>query len=220
MKRRKILGIFFIIGIALLILAPILGYATDKITICDRKPVIIREDSSTGLQKAFAFPFSLESNQKVRVEFSVFYANISATLKIFGNGYYSQQYALNNSPGGLTGLYFVYSQFVWGQTPSVYTGSDNVRTFGYSEDGYWYIEFAGGASGDYLISIPGSYVIVVYGDNNGPSSDTTVRFNLVVKIDGPGDLLEDIFYYIGAGILGALSLYLAYDYYKKFKGGR
>jgi hypothetical protein len=220
MNRRKILKIFFIIGIAVLILAPILGYTTDKITIYNRKPVVIDEDSSIGIEKAFAFHFSLASNQKVRIEFSVFYANISASLKIFGHGYYSQQYALNNSPAGLTGLSFAYSQFVWGQTPSIYTGSDNIRTIGYNEDGYWYIEFAGSTSGDYLISIPGSYVIVVYGDNNGPSSDTKVRFNLVVKIDGPGDLLEVLFYYIGAGILGILCLYLAFDYYKKFKGGR
>ncbi len=162
----------------------------------------------------------MATNQKARIEFSVYYANISATLKIFGSGYYSQQFALNNTPGGLTGLNFIYSQFVWGQSPSIYTGSANERTFGYSEDGYWYLEFAGGTSGDYLISIPGSYVIVVYGDNNGPASDTTVRFNLVIKIDGPGDILEALFYYIGAGILGALCLYIAYDYYKKFKGGR
>jgi hypothetical protein len=220
MKSTKIALILLIIGIVSLIIAPILGYYTERITVYNRKPVVIHEDSSIGLTEAFAYHFSLTSNQKVRIEFSVYYPNISATLKIFGNGYYSQQLALNSSPGVLTGLNFIYSQFVWGQSPSTYTGSDNQRTFGYSQDGYWYIEFAGGTSGDYLISIPGSYVIVVYGDNNGPAADTTVLFNLVIKTDGPGEFLEELFYYIGAGIFGILVLYIAYDLYKKFKGGR
>lgn len=163
----------------------------------------------------------MASRQKVRIEFSVYYANVSATLKIFGKGYYDQQYALNNTPvDNLIGLDFIYSQFVWGQSPSTRTDSDNERSFTFSEDGYWYIEFAGDTYGDYLISIPGSYVIVVYGDNNGPPSDTSVRFNLVVTMDGPGDFLEDFFYYIGAGVIGVVILLLSYGYYKKFKGGR
>jgi hypothetical protein len=220
MKKKKIVLILLTIGIIFLIIAPILGYTTDRITVYDGRPTAINEDSSIGLQQAFAFPFSLTSNQKVRIEFSVYYVNISATLKIFGNGYYTQQYGLNNSPSGMTGLNFIYSQFVYGQSPSIYTGSDNERTFGYSEDGYWYIEFGGGTSGDYIISIPGSYVIVVYGDNNGPISDTTVLFNLLIKTDGPGDFLEELFYYIGAGIFAVLVLYISYDFYKNFKGGR
>ncbi|UCD02159.1 MAG: hypothetical protein JSV23_03855 [Promethearchaeota archaeon] len=220
MKRKLIVKIVLILGIVFLILAPILGYTTDKLVLLDQKPIVINEDSEDGLQKSFAFPFSLESHQKISIEFSVYYANVSATLKIFGRGFYDQRYSLNSSPTGLTGLDFVYSQFVWGQSPSTYTGSDNERTFLYDEDGYWYIEFAGDTSGDYLISIPGSYVIVVYGDNNGPPSDTTVSFNLVVKIDGPGDFLEELFYYIGAGVIGLLVLFISYSYYKKFKGGR
>ena len=220
--KKTILKIIFIAGVALLILAPILGYTTDKLEEYNRKPVIINEDSSAGLPEAFAFHFSLSSGQKVRIEFSVFYANISATLKIFAKGFYDQQYALNSTPpGGLVGLDFVYSRFVWGQPPpSTYTYSDNEISFGYAEDGYWYIEFAGDTSGDYLISIPGSYVIVIYGDNNGPLSDTTVRFNLVVIMDGPGEFLEELFYYIGVGVIGVAILLLFYGYYKKFKGGR
>jgi hypothetical protein len=220
MVKKIILKILFVAGLAFLILAPILGYTLDRVEVYNRKPVNIDEYSSDGLQEAFAYHFSLTSRQKIRIEFSVYYANISATIKIFGKGYYDQQYALNNSPTGLTGLDFVYSQFVWGQSPSTYTGSDNERSFGYTQDGYWYIEFAGDTSGDYLISIPGSYVIVVYGDNNGPPTDTIVSFNLVIRMDGPGDFLEDFFYYIGGGIIGIVILLLLYGYYKKLKGGR
>ena len=218
MLRKKISMIILIVGIAFLVLAPILGYTLDKSTLVERRPATIGEDSSAGLTKAFAFGFSLASNQKVRIEFSVYYANVTATIKIFGKGYYDQQYALNNTPGGMTGLDFIYSQFVWGQSPSSFTGSSSSRTITYN--GYWYVEFAGDTSGDYLISIPGSYVVVVYGNNDGPAAYTSIRFNIIVKIDGPGELLERIFYYIGAGVILAAILFVSFGYYKKFKGGR
>jgi len=218
MRRKKISMIILIIGIAFLVLAPILGYSFDKTTLTDRSPATIREDSSAGLTRAFAFGISLGSGQIARMEFSVYYANVTATLKIFGRGYYDQQKALNNSPGGMTGLDFIYSQFVYGQSPSTFTGSTSSRTITYN--GYWYIEFAGDTSGDYLISIPGSYVVVVYGNNDGPAANTAVSFNIMIKIDGPGDWLARIFYYIGAGVLLAAVLFVSFGYYKKFKGGR
>ena len=219
MKRRKISMIFLIVGIAFLVLAPILGYTLDKSTLVERRPATINEDSSAGLRKAYAFGFSLASNQKARIDFSVYYANVSATLKIFGKGYYDQRYTLNSTPSGLIGLYFICSEFVWGETPSVGTTiNTNSRNIQY--DGYWHIEFAGDTDDPYLISIPGSYVIVVYGNNDGPPSDTSVSFNLVIKIDGPGEFLERIFYYIGAGVILVAILFVSFGYYKKFKGGR
>jgi hypothetical protein len=216
--RKKITAIILIVGIAFLVLAPILGYTLDKTTLTDRRPATIQEDSSAGLTEAYAYRFSLKSDQKARIEFSVYYANVTATLKIFGRGYFDQQLALNNTPGGMSGLDLIYSQFVWGQTPSSFTGSATSRTITYN--GYWYIEFAGDTNGDYLISIPGSYVVVVYGNNDGPAANINVKFNIVIKIDGPGDLLERYFYYIGAGVILAAILFVSFGYYKKFKGGR
>ncbi|MHA2391745.1 MAG: hypothetical protein ACXAEX_07230 [Promethearchaeota archaeon] len=215
MVREKILKILLIVGIAVVVAAPILGYTLDKVDLLNRTPVLINEDSSTGLQKAFAFPVSVEKDQKVTIEFSVYYANVSATLKIFGKGYYDQQYALNSTPGGLSGQNFVYSQFVWGQNPSSYTFS--TTSIAITNNGYWYIEFAGSTNGDYLISIPGNYVIVVYGTNSGPSAITAVRFNIIIRIDGPGDLLQRIFYYIGSGLIIGLVLLIGYEYYKKMR---
>ncbi len=217
--KKKISIPILILGVALLIIAPILGYTMNKVVLYERKPVTINEDSEDSLQEAFAYPFSIKKDQKVTVEFSVYYANVTATLKIFGKGFFDQQFALNSTPPDLlTGQNFIYSQFVWGQEPYFYTFSSNEVSITYN--GYWYIEFGGGTSGDYLISIPGSYVVVVYGDNDGPIADTEVKFNIVIKIDGPGDLLEEIFYYLGTGVLVALVLFISYGYYKKFKGGR
>ncbi|MHA2038202.1 MAG: hypothetical protein ACW98X_17330 [Promethearchaeota archaeon] len=219
MKRKKISKIILIVGIAFLVLAPILGYALDKSTLKDSRPATIEEASTDGLREAFAYGFTLNSDQKVIIEFSVFYANVTATLKIFGRGYYDQHYSLNNSPDtDMTGLFFVWSQFAWGQAPSSHTDDANSRTIQYN--GYWYIEFAGSTNGDYLISIPGSYVVVVYGDNDGPAINTDVRFNILIKKDGPGEFLEMLFYYIGAGIILAAILYVSFGYYKQLKGGR
>ncbi len=210
--------IILVVGIVFLVLAPILGFTTEKTTVLEKRPKTIGEDSSAGLKESYAFGFSLTSGQKARIEFSVYYANVTATLKILGKGYYDQQLALNSSPGGITGLDFIYSQFVWGQSPSSNTGSTNSRTVMYN--GYWYIEFAGDTNGDYLISIPGSYVVVVYGDNDGPPANINVLFNIAIKIDGPGEMLEKIFYYIGTGVILVAVLFISFGYYKKFKGGR
>lgn len=218
MRRKKISIIILIVGIAFLILAPILGFTTAKSTLIERSPATIEEDSSIGLKEAFAFQFSIQSNQKLRIDFSVYYANITANLKIFGKGYYDQQYALNNSPVGMIGLNFVYSQFGWGQSPSSSTNNANWREIVYN--GYWYIEFAGGTSGDYLIAIPGTYVVVVYGDNDGPPANINVLFNILIEIDGPGEFLESLFYYIGAGVILVAILFVSFGYYKKYKRGR
>lgn len=215
--KKKISKIILIVGVALLITAPILGYFLDKTVLYEKKPVVIDEDSDNSLQSAFAYRFSIGSDQKITIGFSVYYANVTATLKILGKGYYDQQYDLNTTlPDDLNGQDFVYSQFARGQSPSA--DSDDERSITYN--GYWYIEFAGDTSGGYLISIPGSYVIVVYGDNDGPPEDTDVSFNIVIKKDGPGDFLEELFYYLGAGVIAALVLFISYSYYKKFKGGR
>ncbi|MFX1478827.1 MAG: hypothetical protein ACFFCI_11915 [Promethearchaeota archaeon] len=214
MPKRKLAKIVLAIGILCLIAAPILGYFLDKLQLFNVAPVTISENSDNDLQDAFAYPISIEKNKKLVVEFSVFYPNVSATIKIFGKGTYDSEIHLHRSPSIPTGQNFVYSQFVYG---SFFAGSTDTLTI--TNNGYWYIEFAGGASGANLISYPGNYVVVVYGFNSGPSSDTTISFNLMIKIDGPGDLLEEIFYYIGAGIIVCLVLFISYGYFKKLRRG-
>ncbi|MHA1915492.1 MAG: hypothetical protein ACW986_17595 [Promethearchaeota archaeon] len=214
MEKRKISIALLIIGIGLFVAAPILGYTLDKVQVVS-STIRINEDSSSGLQKAYAIPVSIQKDQKITIGFAVNRANVTATLKIVGKGYYDQQHALNNTPGSLSGLNFIYSQFVWGQAPSTFTGSSTSRTI--TNNGYWYVEFGGSTSGDFVISIPGSYVIVVYGSNSGPSSDTIVQFNLLVKVDGPGEFLRDLFYYIGAGVIAIFVFLISYGFYKKLR---
>ena len=211
-KRAKIV---LLIGIILIIAAPILGFFLDKLILYSAAPVTppIQETSDTDIANAYNFPVSLAKNQKLVVEFSIYYPDVSATLKILGKGAYEAAVATNANPNGITGENFVYSEFTWGQSPSSSTVSTNSRNI--NEDGYWYIEFAGTTSGDYLVPRPGDYVVVVYGTNSGSSTDVT--FNITIKTDGPGEFLQYLLLAIGIIILVVFALYFSYSYLNKLR---
>lgn len=61
----------------------------------------------------------------------------------------------------------------------------------------------GGRDGISLISWPGDYYVIVYGSNSGPVSDTDVPFDITIKVDGPGQTLNNLLILIGAVILVA-----------------
>ncbi|MFX0059004.1 MAG: hypothetical protein ACFE85_17940 [Candidatus Hodarchaeota archaeon] len=215
MERNILLKIVLVIGIGLIVAGPILGIATSKINIANLKPALaIPEISDDELQSAFARPFTLTKNQKVAIKFSVFYPNVTARLKIFNKHYYDAEYALNSDPTTLIGENFIYSVHVLGTTPSLSTGTSVSIT----EQGEVYIEFAGDRSGFNLISLPGRYVVVVYGVNSGP--DENVTFNIVINIDGPGAFLGGLFLTIGIIVLICYALLLSYNYLNKLRRGR
>ncbi len=215
MEKKKLAKIIIIIGIILLVAGPVLGFLVDKLTLDSATPKIIQESSDTDVQNAYFLPVSLGKNQKLTIEFSVYYEDIQATIKILGKGTYDAAYAANSNPNGLSGLNFIYSEFTWGQTPSSSAASQTSRTI--TDDGYWYIEFAGSTSGDYLVYRPGAYVIIVYGTNGG--TPTEVFFNITVKVDGPGDFLQNLFIAVGIIILVCYVLWYSYGYLNKLRRG-
>ena len=193
---------YFIIGIGIvcLVLGPLFGILLDKMTIHEGKPQVIQEDSSSGLTKAFAYQVTLSKDQKLIVEISEFYPNSSVTIKIIAKSVYNQAHSLNSTPGGISGLQFVYSEFGWGSSPAGSTNGDSLLSL--PSDGiYFYIEFMGDRAGDSLISWPGDYYVIVYGLNTGPVSDTNVTFDITIKVDGPGETLNNLLILIGAFII-------------------
>ena len=70
--KKKTAYIIIGIGIACLVLGPVLGLTLDKVTIYDKKSEHIYEDSNSGLTKAFAQPVTLVKDQKLIVEISEF----------------------------------------------------------------------------------------------------------------------------------------------------
>ncbi|MFX1494099.1 MAG: hypothetical protein ACFFBZ_07435 [Promethearchaeota archaeon] len=214
MKGKRILTIILIIGIVLIITGPILGFTLDELTVTDQKPGTITETSDTEIQSAFHCEFTLERNQKATIIFGVYYSDITANIKILTKYEYDAAYALNSNPNGLTGQYFITTTFRLGQNPSV--SRQNVIAI--SNQGEAYLEFTGSAtSTPYFISIPGTYVVIVYGDN---AVDTNVYFNLLVKVDGPGAFLSTLFIAIGIIVLLCYALFLAYKYLNKIRRER
>jgi len=215
MKGKRILTIILIIGIALIITGPILGFTLDEMTVTDHKPAVITETSDTEIQSAFACEFTIERNQKATIVFGVYYSDITANLKILTKYEYDVEYTANSNPNGLTGEYFITTTFRLGQYPSV--SRENVETI--LNQGERYIEFTGSATATpYFISIPGTYVVIVYGDHTGP--DTDVRFNILVKVDGPGAFLSTLFIAIGIIVLVCYALFLGYKYLNKMRKER
>lgn len=215
MKSKKILTIILIIGIALIITGPILGFVLDEITLADLKPAAITETSDTEIQSAYACEFTIDRNQKAIIVFGVYYSDITANLKILTKYQYDVELLANSNPNGLTGEYFITTTFRLGQYPSV--SRQNVETI--SNQGERYLEFTGSATATpYFISIPGTYVVIVYGDHTGPETD--VLFNLSVKVDGPGDFLSRLFITIGIIVLVCYALFLAYKYLNKIRRER
>ncbi len=220
MDSKKVFKIFLILAILLIIAGPLLGYFLNKVTVESRdagNPLIIQESSTTTIRDAYHKDVTLSRNQRIIIEFSVYYPDVSAYLIIIGKGTYDQEYTADNPPPG-SGLTFLYSEFTYGQ-PAAYSALPaTVVTI--TNDGYWYIEFAGGYSGvggNYLISRPGDYVVVVYGNNTGPG--TQVTFNLIIKMDGPGDFLQELFLTIGIILLACCAIFYAYSYLNKLRRG-
>ncbi len=196
--KKKTAYIIIGIGLACLVLGPFFGILLDKVTIYDRKPVVIQEDSSASIRNAFAQQVTLSKDQKLIIEISEFYPNSSVTIRIIAKSVYDREHSLDNPPP--SGLQFVYSEFGWGSSPAGSTFGANSLSLP-SNGIYLYIEFMGDRVGDSLVSWPGDYYVIVYGSNSGPPSVTDVAFDITIKVDGPGETLNNLFIFIGAAII-------------------
>jgi len=210
---EKKIKILVLISVILIILGPVLGLLLNKIILVDQS-FVISETSNSDIQNATAIEFTLSKGQKSVIEFSVSTENITANLIILGKATYDQEYEDSTAPGSISGeKYFIYSEFAFGQIPiSNQAHSDDIRSI--TNEGYWYIEFAGEVSGLYLRSVPGDYVIIVSGTNSG-GLNLNIYFDLVVKIDGPGEIIGMLLTLVGIGMLVAILVIGTMSYLKK-----
>jgi hypothetical protein len=193
---------YLIIGIAIicLILGPILGTFLKTTIVYQAKPEVIQEDSVSGITRAFDQSVTLAKDQKLIIEIAEFYPNSSVTLKILAKSTYQSAKIANSTPGSISGLDFVYSVFGWGTSPS--GGTQGATALSLPSNGlYLYIEFMGTRSGDALISWPGDYVVIAYGTNSGGPTDIDVSFDITISVDGPGDILLNVFVLLGVFLL-------------------
>jgi len=206
MKIFRILTISTCLGgIVLLSLAPIISAQYETTTILPAQTITIDKKSQQYFESCYAYPIHLNLNQKIRIKFSVFYENVTATLKIFGSGSYNQYLKENqtNAPQNKIGKYFVYSTHNWNQNP----GGTYVQSVTAAIDDSYDIEFMGDGSGSGIWSEPGDYVIIVYG-NNAFVNSTEVKFNIEITTDGSRDSINTTISSIGCVLLIAAAVLL------------
>jgi hypothetical protein len=128
---------------------------------------------------------------------------------------FDEEYAASTAPTSITGLRFIYNQFVFMSDPTV----NDALSVAISESGQYYIEFSGDAttSGNHLISVPGDYVAFVYGTDS--QAGTHVAFNIKIRADGPGAMIELWCILIGIIVLVAIMLLTTYGYLNKTRRG-
>lgn len=211
---EKKVKIFLLISIILIFLGPILGFALDKLFLYGGSQSI-PETSNSDIRDAFNFNFALVKNQKLVVEFSASTPNDTVTLKFMRKLDFDEAYATSTASTSITGLRFITHVFVFDSAPIV----SDVLSEQISEYGQYYIEFSGDAttSGNHLISIPGEYVLFVYGTDS--QAGTHVAFDITIKADGPGEIIELWCIIIGIITLVAIMLFTTYGYLNKTKRG-
>jgi hypothetical protein len=166
--------------------------------------------SSTEFDKAFALSVEVVEGKRLYIEFSIHEENMSVAIVILGKGTYDTLKTQNTTaPTALSGneaLNFVtYTPQMGGAV--VGTPTDEVM---FQYDGFIRLEFGGSTVGDSVITIPGDYVILVYGTNNWANDpDTNISFGLKVTTEGPWRAIETTFAilaFIALAIAGIIAL--------------
>jgi hypothetical protein len=163
-----------VIGILCVAVAgPVLSYGLSTWPVVSQSTMTISESSSTNIRDAYSYTFTVTYDEQISAKIDCTYVNNSVIVKIFSKGVYDRECALNTDPDTLTGLTFYRSQAYTGTTPAYAA----VTSFSAPSSGtYAFIDFGGNAGGNF----PGTYVLIVYGDNSGPVTDTNVNFDIQI----------------------------------------
>jgi hypothetical protein len=212
-KIRNVLLVFCSVFL-MIVIAPLIGFYTNRIIILDRSqdPIVIPDSNDNVIQEAFAYPLTLQDYQKADIQFSMSLPNSTATLKILDKDIYETNYLLNSSPIDINGEDFLDVQEGYrhgGYSPSNYTTI--------YEEGSRHIRFSGGIYGSQLVYRPGNYVILVYGSHEEQSDDSLLFFNLLVMLDGPGNFIEILLITTGLIVLICYGLFITINFIRKIE---
>jgi len=228
--KQKLMALLMLIGVIfMLVLAPILGVALARTPIY-QSPVEGQSQNETGddkTQEAFSTSFTLEYNQRAIIKPSVTnYQNISIRLIIVSKATFDKYYASNTTITAENGLRLIYGNPQYADTnPTGWTIDAQFVAVAYSGTSSTVIEFMGSSNGaEQLISIPGTYYIIVQGANDDPGTswiaNEIVTFDINVQLQGPGKTISAIFVLIGFILLIIPFVAWAVLYIKDFTGGR
>ncbi|NHI94296.1 MAG: hypothetical protein EAX96_17525 [Candidatus Lokiarchaeota archaeon] len=209
-KKSKIT---VIIAIIFFVLGPILGFTLAKIPMQVVTGKVVEGGSLSNVTLAYAFPFNVQYEQSCIIEFTARYNGTPIRLIIVGQGAYNTGVENGLSPDNIAWRNFMVSTFSRAVTPgSSYSIESSVVCTG---DDTFYIEFMGDGTitgTDRIWSEPGSYVIIVY---VSAGTDAGV-FDLKVYLEGPGEIINNIFIIIGLCLILSLLGVVAAILIKRF----
>ncbi|MBN2157065.1 MAG: hypothetical protein JW776_13560 [Candidatus Lokiarchaeota archaeon] len=218
MVKNKLLKIGVVIGLIFIIFAPMVGGLFETLQVKKDKDRTISEESSVSFREVAAYEITVKRNQKYIIKFSVYSINVSASLKIFGKGFFDSEFQKNatNAPQTVTGKYFLVSQPSWAYDPS--STEDSLTVVTCDQDDFYYIEFMGDGQSvnDLIWNEPGDYVITVYGTNSF-ANNTNVTFNIEIFKSGPSEVIKKIFSYTGWAIIIITCLVISIKISKKWR---
>ena len=207
-------GKYFLIGFILIASSFVLPVYFNRTTIEDRKPLSFNSIAADNISDCHARRFSLSKGQSCSVEISDRYENVTAiTIMFLTYEEYTLRVIEDRDPDDVV---IVRQQFIWRylEYPQGVGDSDNSNRYTLGViDVVYLIDFIGGGSGSNLVSIPGDYVVVVWGTT---SFGTTVKTNLKIVVDGLGDTLRNVFFTMGwIVLLAACVITVVYIIYNK-----
>ena len=184
------------------------------------------EDWKRSIDLAYSKEFTLGQDQTCHITFKNNYENVTVFLKIFSIGVYDQLVADNDTSGtgsslygtGLTMRKYIRSMY---QDISDVGLQSSVTILTISWDDSETSEEAD-FKGNNLQSVPGTYVVVVYGWNEDSvnTDNDEITFDLTITVDGPGQILFEIFLLSGVVLITAVLVFLFYSFIKRETGGR
>jgi hypothetical protein len=216
-KVNKFSTSMLIIGIICVAVAgPVLSYGLATWPVVPQGTQTIQDTSNSNITYAYAYRFTITNDEQISAKVSCTYENTSVIVKVFTAGYYDAAFKRGSpswNPNTLTGLTFLRSQASLGTLPaSSYVTDTSYSTA--SEGVYAFIDFGGS---NYGIA-PGSYVIVIFGDNSG--TDTNVRFDLQITQEIFGRIWGRIVSTVGWCLIVAFGILAVALYVAKTMEGR
>ena len=230
MEQKKIMLLLILVGfLCMLVVAPILGFALNRITTYQSAPEGETTDQryDNDMQAAFHSEFALGNNQRAIIKVSVAnYQNISCRIMILAKAIYNKFMADNTTINGENGLRFIWGNPEYADVPGSGDWLDTLfLNLAYTATRTATIEFMGDSdTSSNLISIPGTYYVVIQGANDDPGTSWTaneiVTFDVTVSVQGPGRTVSAIFVLIGFILVLLPFVAFSLQYIKDFRGGR
>ncbi len=204
-----------IIGIiCVAVAAPVMTYGLSTWPVVPQGTQTIQETSMTNITRAYSFRFTITYDEQVSAKVGCTYDNNTVTVKILTASIYdaAMRGSPNWSPATPTGLSFIRSQPTFGDTTPSHTDVTSYTTS--TTNSFAFIDFAG----DSGRIAPGTYVLIVYGDNTGVGS-TDVKFDLQIT-QGFGLIWGRLVNVVGWVLVIAFGIIALVLYIKKTSEGR